>query len=77
VSQSPQGLFCDIFGKRSQLEYVGIKMIGMPHVHFNILMTTELGVVNSRFYKFSRLYSCKSLPNGQSSCLFEGRQLPF
>ncbi len=36
VSQSPQGLSCDIFDKRSQPEYAGIEMIRMPHVHSNI-----------------------------------------
>jgi hypothetical protein len=39
VRQSPQGLSCDIFDKRSQPEYAGIEMIRMPHVHSNISMT--------------------------------------
>jgi hypothetical protein len=47
VRQSPQGLSCDIFDKRSQAEYAGIEMIRMPHVHSNISMTAELGVINS------------------------------
>jgi len=59
VSQSPQGFSCDIFDKRSQPEYAGIEMIRMPHVHSNISMTTKLGVINSQFYKFLRLCSCK------------------
>jgi len=58
VSQSPQGLSCDIFDKRSQAEYAGIEMIKMPHVHSNISMTAKLGV-NSQFYRFLRLCSCK------------------
>jgi hypothetical protein len=59
VSQSPQGLSCDIFDKRSQPEYAGIDMIRMPHVHSNISMTAKLGVINSQFYRFLRLCSCK------------------
>jgi hypothetical protein len=59
VRQSPQGLSCDIFDKRSQPEYAGIEMIGMPHVHSNISMTAKLGVINSQFYRFLRLCSCK------------------
>jgi hypothetical protein len=49
VSQSPQGLSCDIFDKCSQPEYEGIEMIRMPHVHSNISMTAKLGVINSQF----------------------------
>jgi len=56
VSQSPQGLSCDIFDKRSQ---PGIEMIRMPHVHSNFSMTAKLGVINSQFYRFLRLCSCK------------------
>jgi superfamily II DNA/RNA helicase len=52
-------LSCDIFDKRSQLEYAGIEMIRMPHVHSNISMTAKLGVINSQFYRFLRLCSCK------------------
>jgi hypothetical protein len=59
VRQSPQGLSCDIFDKRSQPEYAGIEMIRMPHVHSNISMTAKLGVINSQFYRFLRLCSCK------------------
>jgi hypothetical protein len=59
VRQSPQGLSCDIFDKRSQPEYAGIEMIRMPHVHSNISMTSKLGVINSQFYRFLRLCSCK------------------
>jgi hypothetical protein len=44
VRQSPQGLSCDIFVKRSQPEYAGIEMIRMPHVHSNISMTVKLGL---------------------------------
>ncbi len=44
VRQSPQGLSCDIFGKRSQPEYAGIEMIRMPHVHSNISMTGSWGL---------------------------------
>jgi hypothetical protein len=47
VRQSPQGLSCDIFDKRAQPEYAGVEMIRMPHVHSNISMTAELGVINS------------------------------
>ncbi len=59
VRQSPQGLSCDIFDKCSQPEYAGIEMIRMPHVHSNISMTAKLGVINSKFYRFLRLRSCK------------------
>jgi hypothetical protein len=59
VRQSPQGLSCDIFDKRSQPEYAGIEVIRMPHVHSNISMTAKLGVINSQFYRFLRLCSCK------------------
>jgi hypothetical protein len=34
-------------------------MIRMTHVHSNISMTAKLGVINSQFYKFLRLCSCK------------------
>ncbi len=60
VRQSPQGLFCDIFAKRSQPEYASIEMIRMPHVHSNISMTAKLGVINCQFYRFLRLCSCKN-----------------
>jgi hypothetical protein len=59
VRQSPQGLSCDIFDKHSQPEYAGIEMIRMSHVHSNISMTAKLGVINSQFYRFLRLCSCK------------------
>ncbi len=59
LRQSPQGLSFDIFDKRSQPEYAGIEMIRMPHVHSNISMTAKLGVINSQFYRFLRLCSCK------------------
>jgi hypothetical protein len=80
VKQSPQGLSCDIFDKRSQPECAGIEMFRMPHVHSNISMTAKLGVINSQFYRFLRLCSCKKffcLPDGQSYCLSEGKRLPF
>ncbi len=59
MSQSPQGLSRDIFDNRSQPEYVGIEMIRMPHVHSNISMIAKLEVINSQFYIFLRLCSCK------------------
>jgi hypothetical protein len=59
VRQSPQGLSCDIFDKRSQPKYADIEMIRMPHVHSNISMTAKLGVINSQFCRFLRLCSCK------------------
>ncbi len=59
VRKSPQGLSCDIFDKRSQPEYAGIEVIRMPHVRSNISMTAKLGVINSQFYRFFRLCSCK------------------
>jgi hypothetical protein len=34
-------------------------MIRMPHVHSNISMTAKLRVINSQFYRFLRLCSCK------------------
>ncbi len=60
VRQSPQGFSCAIFDKCSQPEYAGIEMIRMPHVHSNISMTAKLGVINSQFYRFLRLCSCKN-----------------
>jgi hypothetical protein len=60
VSQSLQGLSYDIFDKRSQPEYAGIEMIRMPHVHSNISMTVKQGVINSQFYIFLKLCSCKT-----------------
>ncbi len=60
VSQTPQGLSCNLFDKRSQPEYAGIEMIRMPHVHSNISMTAKLGVINTQFYRFLRLCSCKN-----------------
>ncbi len=59
VRQSPQGLSCDIFDQCSQQEYAGLEMIRMPHVHSNISITVKLRVINSQFYKFLRLCSCK------------------
>jgi hypothetical protein len=59
VRQSPQGVSCDIFDKCSQPEYAGIEMTRMPHFHSNISMTAKLGVINSQFYRFLRLCSCK------------------
>ncbi len=59
MRQSPQGLSCDIFDKCSQPEYAGIEIIRMPHVHSNISMSAKLGVINSQFYGFLRLCSCK------------------
>jgi hypothetical protein len=59
VGQSLQALSCDIFDKCSQPEYAGIEMIRMRHVHSNISMTAKLGVINSQFYRFLRLSSCK------------------
>jgi hypothetical protein len=59
VRQSPQGLSCDIFYKHSQLEYAGIEMIRMLHVHSNISMTTKLGVINNKFHIYLKLCSCK------------------
>jgi hypothetical protein len=59
VRQSPQGLSCDIFDKRSQPEYAGIEMIRMPQIHSSISMTVKLGVINSQFYRFLRLCSVR------------------
>ncbi len=59
VNQSPQGISCDAFDKHFQPEYASIEMIRMPHVHSNISITAKLGVINSQFYRFLRLCSCK------------------
>jgi hypothetical protein len=40
--------------------YAGIEMIHMPHVHSNISVA-NLGVINSQFYRFLRVCSCKEL----------------
>ncbi len=45
----------------NQSMQAGIEMIRIPHVHSNILMTGKLGVINSQFYRFLRLFSCKKL----------------
>jgi len=34
-------------------------MIRMPQIHSSISMTVKLGVINSQFYRFLRLCSCK------------------
>jgi hypothetical protein len=34
-------------------------MICMPAVHSNISITAKLGVINSQFYRFLRLCTCK------------------
>ncbi len=44
LRQSPQGLSCDIFDKRSQPEYVGIEMIRMPRGHSSISIIVKLGL---------------------------------
>jgi hypothetical protein len=49
VNQSPQGILCDYFDKRSQPEYVGIEMIYVPLIHSNISITAKSGVINSQF----------------------------
>jgi hypothetical protein len=59
VNQSAQGISCDIFAKHSRPESAGIEMICMPHVHSSISITAKLGVINSQFYRFLRLCSCK------------------
>jgi hypothetical protein len=61
-------------------EYAGIEMIRMPHVHSNISIILKLGVINSQFYRFLRLCSCKKffcLLDGQSYCSSEDKRLPF
>ncbi len=67
VNESAQGRSCDIFDKYSQPESAGIEMICMPHVHSNISITAKLGVINSQFYRFLRLYSCKEFFVSQMS----------
>jgi hypothetical protein len=59
MRQSPQGLSYDIFDKHFQPQYASIEMIRMHHVHSNISMIAKLGVINSQFYIFLRLCSCK------------------
>jgi hypothetical protein len=59
VKQSPQGISCDIFDRHSKPEYACIEMIHMPHVHSNISITANLEVINSEFYRFLSLCSCK------------------
>jgi hypothetical protein len=48
VRQSPKGLSCDIFDKRSQ-----------PECLMFIPISQLLGFINSQFYRFLRLCSCK------------------
>jgi hypothetical protein len=59
MKQTPQCMSCDIFDKCFQPEYAGIEMICMCHVHSNTSITAKLGVINSQFYRFIRLCSCK------------------
>jgi hypothetical protein len=40
-------------------KYVGIDMIHMPRVHSNICIITNLGIMNSQFYKILKLYKFK------------------
>jgi hypothetical protein len=70
VKQSPQGISCNIFDRHSQPEYACIGMIHMPHVHSNVSIIANLGVINSEFYRFLGLCSCKEffLSDGQSYC---------
>jgi hypothetical protein len=70
VRQSHQGFFCDIFDKCSQPKYAGIEMIRMPHVHSNTAMTAKLGVVDSQFYRFLRLWFFLWLPEEVLALLF-------
>jgi len=56
VRQSPKGLSCDIFDKCSQPEYAAIEMI---RCLMFIPISQLLGFINSQFYRFSRLCSCK------------------
>jgi hypothetical protein len=54
-------------------------MIRMPHVHSNISITAKLGVINSQFYRFLRLCSCKKFFVFQMVSLVpsENKRLPF
>ncbi len=63
-----QGISCDIFDKRSQLEYAGVEIICMPYVHSNISIIAKLGVINSLIYRSLMLCTCKvfCLPDGKS-----------
>jgi hypothetical protein len=59
MRQNLKGLSCDIFYKHFQPKFASAEMIKMFHVHSNISMTAKLGVINSQFYRFLRLCSCK------------------
>ncbi len=69
VKQSPQGMSCDIFDNCSQPVFAGIEMVCMPNVHSNISITAKLGIINSQFYRFLRLCSCKELFVSQMASL--------
>jgi hypothetical protein len=73
MAQSHQGLSCDIFDKRFQLEYACTEMISTPRVqHSNIFVIVKLRVINIQFYKFLWLCSCKTFFNFQvvNLCFF-------
>ena len=59
ISQSPLGLEVDIYDKRLQKEYAGLKIIRMPHFSSNISISAKYGVIVSQLFRFSRLYSSK------------------
>ncbi len=76
----PQGISCDILDKCSQPEYAGIDMIHMPHVHSNISIIVQLGVINSQFYRFLRLCSSKDFFISQMvslNVLLKNKQYPL
>jgi hypothetical protein len=59
ISQSSLGLEVDIYDKRLQPEYAGLKIIRMPHFSSNISVTAKYGVIVSQLFRFSRLCSSK------------------
>jgi hypothetical protein len=59
ISQSRLGLEVDIYDKRLQPEYAGLKIIRMPHFSSNISVTAKYGVIVSQLFRFSRLCSSK------------------
>jgi hypothetical protein len=65
-------LFCDIFEKRSQLEYVSVELIQMSPLRSNVLTTAELWVINNGFHRFLRLCGCNNLSHGRSCCFING-----
>lgn len=59
ISQTALGLEVDIYDKREQPEYSGLKIIRMPHIESNISNMAKYGVINSQIHRYLRLCTTK------------------